>query len=94
MKEKIKELQTRESLDSFIKLNGGEFIELKDDEDFQEPDDLKDRIDDLRNTRKKIQIGSLFGPEKARGFLPEKSKKDNRRQKHYVWLARTRYGMI
>jgi len=47
---------------------------------------------DFFNTKKTLQVTSLFGPDKARGFLPIKNKKDAKKLRHNVWLAKTRYG--
>jgi hypothetical protein len=93
---KRQDVSSEEELAKIVASIGGRIVSLGADDDYSESDKILENMHDQLNTRKKVRVSLLFGPQKAtnRGFLPEKCAKDAWRIRHNVWLSRTRYGQV
>jgi len=91
---KRQEITTDDELQKLVASIGGHVVSLNPEDDYVESDEMIAETNDKMNTKKRVRVSLLFGPDKGRGFLPTSHKKRNWRMRHNLWLARTKYGQV
>lgn len=92
IRKEVGNLASEDELKKFVADNKGILIKIEPTDSFTIPKEIMDADQDLQHTRKKLNVTSLFGPDKARGYLPPNKRKDRWQLRHNLWLLKTRYN--